>query len=105
MLNKIIRGRLNQLTVEDRIVLTRFIAGLVYGLGVYIASIFIHPLPLSSYSWGLSVLAYYFTVLYILVKYTPKSRFQLYLRGLATYYGTWILTAIILHELTNIIRG
>jgi hypothetical protein len=47
----------------------------------------------------LSIIVYYFTVLFVSALYNPKSKFQLYLRGLATYYGTWLLTAILLSDL------
>lgn len=95
-----IKSKIKELSVEDKIVLCRFIAGLVYGLIIYILLYYFHPLYLNPYAWAFSVIAYYFTVLYVLFKYAPGSRFQLYLRGLATFYGTWILLVIILYELT-----
>lgn len=86
------------LTIEDRIVLTRFIVGLVFGVSVFIASFFVNPLVLSIHAWTASVIVYYITVIYIALKYRPTSKFQLYLRGFGTFYATWLLTAILLNE-------
>jgi hypothetical protein len=94
-----LRKSLERASIEDKIVFFRFMVGLFYGIGVYASSLFINHLELSRYAWALSIIVYYFTVLFVSALYNPKSRFQLYLRGLATYYGTWLLTAILLSDL------
>ncbi|MEM0218599.1 MAG: hypothetical protein QW425_03630 [Desulfurococcaceae archaeon] len=88
----------SSLSVEDKIVMIRFTTGLVFGLSVFLLSFFVNPITLSTNSWLASVLVYYSTVIYVAVKYRPLSRFQLYFRGLGTFYATWLLTAILLHE-------
>ena len=98
MLSKL-RKTIVKAGAEDKIVLFRFIAGLIYGVIVFIASLFVNPLDLSRYAWASSIIVYYFTVLLIGVLYNPQSRFQLYLRGLATFYGTWLLVVIVLSDL------
>jgi hypothetical protein len=96
-----IKAFMEKLSVEDRIVLFRFLVGVLYGLIVYLASLFTQPIKLTPIAWSASVMAYYTTVIYVAVKYKPTSKFQLYLRGLATFYATWILTVIILFELSK----
>lgn len=76
----------------------RFIAGFLYGLAVFTASFFIDRRELSVYAWSMSILAYYLTVAYVILKYNPTSKFLVYLRGLGTFYATWLLTSIIFHE-------
>lgn len=88
-----------KLTNEDKIVLFRFTIGVVYGVLVFVLSLFIDPLTLSPYIWGASVLVYYFTLIYVAYKYRPTSRFQLYIRGLATYYAAWLLVSILLKNM------
>lgn len=89
---------LEKLTLEDRVVLLRFLVGLAYGAAVAITSLMVSPLTLSPIAWGVSVLVYYVTTIHVATKYRPLSRFVLYLRGLATFYGTWILIAILIYE-------
>jgi len=92
---------LKNLTIEDRIVLHRLVVGIIFGAAVFAASFFVPPLTLSPLAWSTSVLVYYVTVVHIVVKYKPTSRFQTYLRGLATFYGAWLLTAIVLYEVAG----
>lgn len=94
-----------KMTLEDKIVFFRFKAGLIYGIFVFISSLFITPQTLNPYAWATSILAYHATIIYVAVKYRPLTRFQLYLRGLATFYATWILTVIILFELVKLLGG
>lgn len=89
---------LSNLVLEDRIVLLRFVVGVVFGLAVFIASYFVPPITLSQAAWSSSILVYYATVVYVELKYRPTSRFQKYIRGLATFYGAWLLVAILLYE-------
>lgn len=86
------------LSKEDKIVLFRFTVGAVYGLVVLALSTIVDRVELSIYSWSVSVLIYYVTIAYIALKYKPDSRFQLYIRGLGTFYATWLLTSIVLYE-------
>lgn len=90
------------LTSEDKVVLIRFTAGFLYGLVVFIASLFMNPVDLSPIAWATSVVVYYFTTLYVSLKYKPSSKVIIYLRGLATFYGTWLLTSILLNEFSLI---
>lgn len=90
------------LDVEDRIVLLRLLTGLAYGVVVFAATLFVNPVAASPYVWATSVLVYYATVIYVALKYRVSSRFQLYLRGLATFYAAWLLTAMILHDIFRV---
>lgn len=87
-----------RLSTEDKIVLFRFAVGVFFGLVVLFLSLFLKPDVLTLIAFGTSVLVYFLTVLYVNMKYKPLSRFQIYLRGLATFYSAWLLTAILLHE-------
>ena len=98
---KTIKSLVEKMTLEDKIVFFRFLVGLVYGVAVYLASLLIHPARLTPYAWSTSVMVYYATVIYVALKYKPTSRFQLYLRGLATFYTTWILATIIVFEIVR----
>lgn len=100
-MKSIIRSISEKMSLEDKIVFFRFKVGLVYGVLVFISSLFIVPERLTPFAWSTSILAYYVTIIYIAIKYRPLSRFQLYLRGLATFYATWILTVIVLFELVK----
>lgn|GEM_PF-1041649 len=94
----ILRKYAANFTVEDKVVLTRFTVGFLYGLTVFIASFYVNPVDLSPFAWAMSIMVYYFTTLYVSLKYKPSSKVIVYLRGLATFYGTWLLTAILLNE-------
>lgn len=96
-----IREYIEKQSVENKIVIVRFSAGLALGIGVFVASIIVPPAFLSPFAWAASVFIYYLTGVYAAYKYGPLTRFQLYLRGLATFYGTWLITAILLYELTS----
>jgi len=87
-----------RLAVEDKIVLLRFLVGLAYGVAVFTVSLLVSPTALSPAAWGTSVIVYYFTTVYVAIKFGVRSWFLVYLRGLATFYGTWMLTAILLYE-------
>ncbi|MEM4481781.1 MAG: hypothetical protein QXK88_00170 [Desulfurococcaceae archaeon] len=89
------------LSIEDRIVLFRLIVGVIFGLAVFILSFLVKPDTLSLGAFAGSILVYYLTTLYIVMKYRPSTRFQIYLRGLATFYSSWLLTAILLYELVG----
>lgn len=86
------------MTLEDKIVLHRLVVGVFFGAAVFVASFFVSPAALSPLAWSASVLVYYVTVIHVIVKYRPNSRFQIYIRGLATFYGAWLLTAMVLYE-------
>ncbi|MCC6041050.1 MAG: hypothetical protein LM557_02610, partial [Desulfurococcaceae archaeon] len=57
-----IKAFMEKLSVEDRIVLFRFLVGVLYGLIVYLASLFTQPAQLTPIAWSASVMAYYATV-------------------------------------------
>jgi len=102
---KIVKTITEKMSLEDKIVFFRFLVGFIYGILVYIASLFTTPAKLTPIAWSISVMTYYITVIYVVIKYKPTSRFQIYLRGLGTFYATWILTVIILFELSKSIKG
>lgn len=89
------------LSIEDRIVLHRLVVGIFFGVAVFATSFFVSPITLSPLSWSTSVLVYYVTAIHVIAKYRPTSRFQIYIRGLATFYGAWLLTAIALYEVAS----
>ncbi|MEM1628114.1 MAG: hypothetical protein QXP02_03675 [Desulfurococcaceae archaeon] len=87
-----------QLDIEDRIILTRLLTGLIYGVSVFVLTYFLPPIIVSSIAWSGSILVYYATILYVLFRYRPTKRFHLYLRGLMTFYATWLITSYILYD-------
>ncbi|MEM3912692.1 MAG: hypothetical protein QXT75_02175 [Desulfurococcaceae archaeon] len=99
----VLRKHVKNLTVEDKIVLLRFKIGLIYGFTIFIASFLVSPANLTPFAWATSIIVYYFTVLYVSLKYGLRSKFLIYLRGLATFYGTWLLVSILLNEFSLVI--
>lgn len=94
-----------KLSIDDKIVFVRLVVGLLFGLVTFLISIFVPSITLSPFAWSSSIIIYYFTGLYLAVKYGPLTRFQLYIRGLGTFYGVWLTTSIVLYELMNMLRG
>lgn len=95
---KMLSKHIGNLSIEDRVVLIRFIVGFIYGFAIFTSSYVVNPANLTPFAWATSIIIYYFTALYVSLKYRLRSKFVIYIRGLATFYGTWLLTAILLHE-------
>ncbi|MCD6301440.1 MAG: hypothetical protein J7L82_05150, partial [Staphylothermus sp.] len=53
---------------------------------------------LSATIWSLAGAVFLATVFYIKIKYRINSLFKLFIRGLLTFYGTWIIIFLILYD-------
>ncbi len=99
MLNYLKR-KLSEMDIEDYIVLIRFIAGLLYGFVAYV----IYRVNLALMFdvaftiWFLAGVVYAATVFYVETKFGYRGFFMTLLRGLMTFYLTWILVVLILYD-------
>ncbi len=89
--------------IDDKIILIRFIIGAVYGVVAYIMYRFnmILFVDLSATIWSLAGAVFLASVFYIRLKYRVDSLFKLFIRGLLTFYGTWIIVFLILYDLVG----
>ena len=88
--------------LDDHIVLLRAIAGVMYALIAYIIYRLGFKLPYMNLGltiWFLAGVAYVFTAYYIQKTLGVSDFFHLFIRGLLTFYGTWILLFLILYDL------
>jgi len=88
--------------LDDKIVLLRACAGLLFAVIAYIIYRSGFTLPYmdqGSTIWFLAGTVYVVTAVIIWRKYFVESMFQLLIRGLLTYYGSWILLFLILYDL------
>ncbi len=87
--------------VEDRIVLLRFMMGLIYGLVAYI----LYRLNLSiiydttTTIWFFAAIIYSASIYIVERKLGGQGLFMLLLRGLLTFYTTWIIIVFVLYDL------
>lgn len=87
--------------IEDRVVVTRFIVGFVYG---FIAYIFYRlgisiVYDVNTTIWVLAAFVYSITIYFVGKKFNAEGLFLLFLRGLLTFYITWIAMVLILYDL------
>ena len=87
--------------IEDRIVLIRFIFGIIYGIIAYILyrlnlSLFF---DLTTTIWVLAAAAYFPSIVYVEKRMGKRSLYYSFARGILTYYLTWIVIAYILYDL------
>jgi len=88
-------------SIEDRIVIARFIMGLIYGFIAYT----VYRLGLTivydvtTTIWILAAIVYSISIYYVGKKFNAEGLFLLLLRGLLTFYITWIALVLILYDL------
>ncbi len=88
--------------IDDKIILVRGIAGIIYGFIAYIFYRFGLTLPFMDNSltiWFIAGIVYVGSAYYIQRKYGVNALFQLFVRGILTFYGSWILCMLILYDL------
>ena len=96
-----IRSFWKKASIEDRIVITRFIMGLIYGFIAYI----VYRLGITivydvtTTIWILAAIVYSISIYYVGKKFNAEGLFLLLLRGLLTFYITWIALVLILYDL------
>jgi len=100
-LHGIIRNFYSKLDEEDRVVLVRFITGLIYGFIAYtmyrLNTIIIID---NSYTiWFFSFIVYLTSGFIVVRVIREKTLFLLFIRGLLTFFLTWIIVALILFDL------
>ncbi|MET1159946.1 MAG: hypothetical protein ABWW65_03205 [Thermoprotei archaeon] len=88
--------------VEDYIVFIRFIAGVFMGLIAYIIyktgfNVVFFDTPMTI--WFIAGVVYVITIYLLQSKPGVTGFFRLFLRGLLTFYGTWILVFLVLYDL------
>lgn len=87
--------------LDDNIVLVRFLAGVIYGFIAYIiyrVNFYIIA-DAASTIWLLASFLYVCTIYYVYIKFNVQSLFKLLIRGLLTFYGSWILVFLVLYDL------
>jgi len=90
--------------IDDKINMIRFIIAVIYGVVAYIMYRFNTTLfsgDLSATIWSLAGAVFLASVFYIRLKYRVDSLFKLFIRGLLTFYGTWIIVFLILYDLVG----
>ncbi|OYT37850.1 MAG: hypothetical protein B6U89_06700 [Desulfurococcales archaeon ex4484_58] len=88
--------------IDDKIILIRGLAGIFYSIlaySIYRLNLTLPFMDLSMTIWFLAGIIYIATAMYIQSKYRVNGLFQLFIRGLLTYYGSWILLFLILYDL------
>jgi len=93
------------LSAEDKIVLLRLVSGISYGLLVYLLGLLriVSLRSLNMFAWTGAAFLYGVTIILTHRFYKPFKAFNLYLRGLLTYYASWLLTTYVLNELIPIL--
>lgn len=91
-----------RLTIEDHIVFIRLLFGLIYGFVAYT----IYRLRISLFTfrtdlliWMLAAIIYVSTAYYVKRSTGTNSLFHLYLRGLVTFYGSWLIIFLVMYDL------
>lgn len=88
-----------ELTVEDKILITRALLGGAHGVVTALLSMLFDVEFANRLSWSLVPVIYYLSIIYVDAKYKPNSRYLTYLKGLLTFLASWIFTAVIVYEL------
>lgn len=88
-----------ELTVEDKILITRALLGGVHGVVTAVVSMLFDLEFANRLSWSLAPVVYYFSIIYVDAKYKPNSRYLTYLKGLLTFLASWIAIAVMIYEL------
>ncbi|MEM2009855.1 MAG: hypothetical protein QXV51_03315 [Thermosphaera sp.] len=94
-----------QIAGEDKIVLMRLGFGLFYGTLIYLlGSLRLIPVKdLNMIAWTGAAVLYAVTIILVYKFVRPVKSFNLYLRGISTYYASWLLTSFILNEISPLI--
>lgn len=103
------RKLFSKLSIEDKVVLMRFTLALVVGALSYLVYLLNLSLELSldsvklsmnssTISWLMSAAAYISSIP-IALRIGAKGLFQTIIRGVLTYYTTWLIVFIVLYDL------
>lgn len=93
-------GLLN-LKVEDHIVLIRLLLGCIYGFTAYLLfrlNLKLPGLNVDLTIWMLAGFIYVASAFIIKRLLGVSSLFQLYVRGLLTFYGSWLIVFLIMYD-------
>ncbi len=87
--------------IDDEIVKLRAMLGLVFGIIAYILYRigFILFIDVSATIWFIAGIVYVSSGFYVQSKYGARGVFQIYIRGIVTFYTIWLLTLFILYDL------
>ncbi len=88
-------------SIDDKIVFTRAILGIVFGFIAYLLYRLnvVLFMDVSATIWIFAGILYIASVFYVQKKYMVKRMFLLFLRGILTYYTIWIAEFLILYDL------
>jgi len=97
----LIREFISRMSIEDKVVFTRLLAGIIYGFIAYIMYRlgFILLYDNSTTIWFIAGAVYIATMVYVDKRFGVRTWFLLLLRGLLTYYLSWITVLLILYDL------
>lgn len=87
--------------VEDKIVGIRLLLGLIYGCIAYSIYRFGAELyhDVSWLIWSLSIFVYILSIYIVYIVVKVKTFFLLFIRGLLTFFLSWIIVAFVLFDL------
>ncbi|ADI32251.1 hypothetical protein [Staphylothermus hellenicus] len=89
--------------LDDRVVIMRAVLGIIYGFIsyflIYKLNIALLTLDLSSTIWVLAGIVYVGSAFYIQYWSRSRSLFLVFIRGLLTFYATWLAIFLTLYDL------
>lgn len=92
------------LTTEDHIVLIRLLFGSIYGFVAYLIYRLRVSIPFVKTDlliWILAALVYVITAYYVKRTTGSSSLLHLYIRGFATFYGSWLIIFLVMYDLLH----
>ncbi len=106
------RELFGKLSIEDKVVLMRFTLALAIGLASYLIYLINPSLELSlggvklsmnssNIPWLMSAAAYISSIP-IALRIGAKGLFRIVIRGILTYYTTWLIVFIVLYDLLTL---
>ncbi|MCS7128858.1 MAG: hypothetical protein RMI83_06310 [Desulfurococcaceae archaeon] len=107
------RELFSKLSIEDKVVLMRFTLAVVIGVASYLLYLLNPSIELSldsvkfsmdssTISWLMSAVAYVLSIP-IALRIGAKGLFQTIIRGLLTYYTTWLIIFIVIYDLLKML--
>ncbi len=87
--------------IDDKIVKHRAILGLVYGFIAYLIYRLniVMLFDVSGTIWLFAGIIYIASAFYVQAKYAASGIFQVFIRGIVTYYAIWIIIFLALYDL------
>lgn len=101
MLRQLLERVKKGIDVEDKVVGIRFLLGLIYGCIAYSIYRFgaVPHYDVSWLVWSLSIFVYILSIYIVYIVVKVKTFFLLFIRGIFTFFLSWIITAFVLFDL------